>query len=135
MPSMDTVGVSLADAAHALFAKALTDPSHPQPRAINTDKAKCFPPALHESEEEGVLRKRCRHRPVQYLKNILERDHRTIKKKTRAKQHFRQFSCARKMIQGYEGMHKIRKGQVRWVKKGDIRGQSQLIDCVFSLAA
>jgi transposase, IS6 family len=87
-----------ADAAKALFAKALADPSHPQPRVINTDQAKCYPAALHESKEEGVLRKRCRHRPVQYLNNILEQDHRAIKKRIRAKQHFRQFGCARKTI-------------------------------------
>ena len=53
-----------ADAAKALFAKALADASHPQPRVINTDQARCYPAALHESKEEGVLRKRCRHRPV-----------------------------------------------------------------------
>ena len=122
-----------ADAAKALFAKALADPSHPQPRVINTDKAKCYPPAIDESKEEGVLRKRCRHRPVQYLNNILEQDHRTIKKRIRAKQHFRQFSCARRTIQGYEAMHKIRKGQVRWVRKGDVRTQNRFIDRVFGL--
>ena len=122
-----------ADAAKALFAKALADPSHPQPRVINTDKAKCYPPTIDESKEEGVLRKRCRHRPVQYLNNILEQDHRTIKKRIRAKQHFRQFSCARRTIQGYEAMHKIRKGQVRWVRKGDVRTQNRFIDRVFGL--
>jgi transposase-like protein len=83
------------------------------PRVINTDKAKCYPAALHESKEEGILRKRCRHRPVQYLNNILEQDHRAIKKRIRANQHFRQFGCARRTIQGYEVIHKIRKGQVR----------------------
>src|SRR5205807_643526 len=85
-----------ADAAKALLAKALADPSHPQPRVINTDKAKCYPSAVDESKGEGVLRKRCRHRPVQYLNNILEQDHRAIKKRIRAKQHFRQFGCARR---------------------------------------
>jgi transposase-like protein len=69
-------------AAQALFAKALADPSHPQPRVINTNQAKCYPPAIRESKEEGVLRKRCRHRPVQYLNNILEQDHRSIKKRS-----------------------------------------------------
>jgi len=34
---------SSADAARRWFAKALADPSHPQPRVINTDKAKCYP--------------------------------------------------------------------------------------------
>jgi transposase, IS6 family len=124
-----------AEAAKALFAKALADPSHPQPRVINTDKAKCYPPAILESKEEGVLRKRCRHRPVQYLNNILEQDHRAIKKRIRAKQHFREFSCARRTIQGYETMHKIRKGQVRRVTKGAIRLQNGFIDRTFGLAA
>jgi transposase-like protein len=118
-----------------LFAKALADASHPQLRVINTDKAECCPRAISESQDEGVLRPRCRHRPVQYLNNILEQDHRAIKKKMRAKQHFRQFSCARRTIQGYEVMHKIRKGQVRCVKKGDIRAQNHFIHWVFGLAA
>ena len=39
-----------ADTAKALFAKALADLSHPQPRVINTDKARCYPPAVHESK-------------------------------------------------------------------------------------
>jgi transposase-like protein len=106
-----------AAAAKALLAKALADASHLQPRVINTDRAKCYPSAIDESQGEGVLRKRCRHRPVQYLNNILEQDLRAIKERIRAKQHFRQFSCARRTIQGYEVIHKIRKGQVRWVKR------------------
>src|SRR5207253_757034 len=121
-----------AAAAKALLAKGLADPSHPQPRVINTDKAKCYPSAVDESKGEGVLRKRCRHRPVQYLNNILEQDHRAIKKRIRAKQHFRQFGCARRTIQGYEVIHKTRKGQVRWVKKGDVLAQNQFIDRVLA---
>jgi len=124
-----------ADAARALLAQALADLSHLQPRVINADKAKSYPPAIGESKEEGVLRRRCRHRPVQYLNNILEQDHRVTKKRIRAKQHFRQFSCARRTIQGYEAMHKIRKGQVRWVGKCDVRAQNRFIDRVFGLTA
>ena len=124
-----------AHAAKALLAKALADPSHPQLRVINTDKAKCYPPAIYESKEEGVLRRRCRHRPIQYLNHILEQDHRAIKKRIRAKQHYRQFGCAQRTIQGYEARHKVRKGQVRWVKRGDIRAQNRFIDRAFGLAA
>ncbi len=124
-----------ADATKALLAKALTDPSHPQPRVINTDKAKCYPPSILEPREEGALRKRCRHRPVQYLNNILEQDHRAIKKQISAQQHFRLVGSARRTIPGYEVMHKIRKGQVQPVKKGDIRGQTRFINRVFCLAA
>jgi transposase-like protein len=127
--------VRSADAAKRLFSKALADPAHPQPRVINTDKANCYPPAILKSKEEGVLRRRCHHRPVQYLNNILEQDHRAIKKRIRAKQHFREFTCAWRTIQGYEAMHRIRKGQVRRVIKGDIRAQNRFIDQVFGVAA
>ena len=102
---------------------------------INTDKAKCYAPAILESKAEAILRRRCRHRPVQYLNNILEQDHRAIKKRIRAKQHFRQLGCARRTIQGYEAMHRIRKGQVRWVQKGDVRARNRFIDRTFGLAA
>jgi hypothetical protein len=32
-------------------------------------------------------------------------------------------------------MHKIRKGQVRWVKKGNVRAQNRFIDRAFGLVA
>ena len=104
-----------ADAAKRLFRKALSDPSHPQPRVINTDLAPIYGSAIPDIKKEGTLRRRCRHRPVQYLNNILEQDHRAIKRRVNAKQGFREFQAARRTIQGYEAMNMIRKGQVRWV--------------------
>ena len=54
----------LRDAATAtrLFRKALTDPSHPQPRVINTDQARLYGSAISGVKKEGLLRRRCRHR-------------------------------------------------------------------------
>src|ERR1017187_10334489 len=86
-------------------------------------------------KEEGTLRRRCRHRPVQYLNNILEQDHRAIKRRVKAKQSFREFRAARRAIEGYEAMHMIRKGQAPWVSDDDIRKQNQFIDQLFDLAA
>src|SRR5664280_2875664 len=43
-------------------------------------------------------------RPVQYLNNILEQDHRAIKRRVNAKQGFREFQAARRTIQGYEAI-------------------------------
>ena len=60
-----------AGAARRLFRKALTDPSHPQPRVINTDQARLYGSAISGLKKEGILRRRCRHRPVQYLNNIV----------------------------------------------------------------
>jgi IS6 family transposase len=124
-----------ADAAKRLFRKALKDQSHPQPRVINTDLAPIYPSAIAAIKKEGTLRGRCRHRPVQYLNNIIEQDHRAIKRRVNAKQGFREFHAARRTIQGYEAIHMLRKGQVRWVSGTDVRRQNQFINKVFELAA
>src|SRR5215471_8548552 len=87
------------------------------------------------SKEEGILRRRCRHRPVQYLNNILEQNHRALKRRVKAKQNFREFQAARRTIEGYEAMHMIRKGQARWVSGNDVRKQNQFIDKLFNLPA
>jgi DDE domain len=48
---------------------------------------------------------------VQYLNNVLEQDHRAIKRRVRASQHFRSFLGAWRTTAGYEAIHMIRKGQ------------------------
>ena len=124
-----------AAAAKRLFRQALSDPSHPQPRVINTDQARLYGSAIPGVKEEGILRRRCRHRPVQYFNNILEQEHRAIKRQVKAKQDFREFLAARRTIEGYEAMHMIRKGQVRWVSGSDVRRQIQFINKLFGVAA
>ena len=68
--AIDSAG---ATAKH-LFRKALTDPSHPRPRVINTDRARLYGSAIARMKKEGILQRRCRHRPVQYLNNIVEQE-------------------------------------------------------------
>jgi transposase-like protein len=48
---------------------------------------------------------------VQYLNNLLEQDHRAIKRLINASQHFHSFWCAWRAIAGYEAIHMIRKGK------------------------
>ena len=93
--------------------KALGGENHPAPRVINTDKHAAYPPAIAELKAGGVLDENSKHRPraVQYLNNILEQDHRAIKRRVRASQHFRLFWEAWRTIAGYEAIHMIRKGQ------------------------
>ena len=124
-----------AAAVKRLFREALSSPSHPQPRVINTDQARLYGSAIPAVKKEGTLRARCRHRPVQYLNNILEQDHRAIKRRVKAKQGFREFHAARRIIQGYEAMHMMRKGQVRWVSGSDVWWQNQFINRLFEVAA
>lgn len=124
-----------ADAAKRLFRKALSVASHEQPRIINTDLAPIYNSAIPAIKKEGMLRRSCRHRPVQYLNNILEQDHRAIKRRVNAKQGFRQFQAARRTIQGYEAINMMRKGQVRWVKGNDVGCQIRFIGKLFGLVA
>jgi transposase-like protein len=123
-----------AEGAKCLFRKALSRPSHPQPRVINTDLAPIYGSAIPDIKKEGTLRSRCRHRPVQYLNNILEQDHRAIKRRVQAKQGFREFQAAGRTLQGYEAMNMIRKGQIRWVSGNDVLRQIRFIKKLFDLA-
>jgi transposase-like protein len=53
--------------------------------------------------------------PSPYLNNIIEQDHRFIKKRIAASLGFRSAEGARRPMEGYEAMHLIRKGQIRWL--------------------
>src|ERR1700757_3229022 len=105
-------------AAKRFLAKALGGANHPHPRVINTDKDAAYPPAIVQLKAEDVLEENCGHRPVQYLNNVLEQDHRAIKRRVRASQHFRSFWAARRTLAGYEAVHMIRKGQACWSAAG-----------------
>ena len=48
---------------------------------------------------------------------------------------FRSAEGACRTIEGYEAMHAIRKGQIRWVAKGDPVGQRLFIHNIFGVAA
>ena len=50
-------------------------------------------------------------RQSKYLNNLVEQDHRAIKRRTRPTLGFKDFHCAAKIIAGVELMHMIRKGQ------------------------
>jgi len=63
-----------------------------------------------------------------------EQDHRFIKKRIAASLWFRSVDGALNTMAGYEAMHMIRKGQIRWLPKGDTVGQVQFVNHIFGLA-
>jgi len=69
------------------------------------------------------------------LNNIIEQDHRFIKKLVRSGMGFRTFHSAWRTLKGYEIMNTIRKGQVENIRKGEILKQKQFIENLFSHAA
>ena len=123
------------EAARRFFQKALAAPGHPRPRVITVDGNPSYPTVIQELKRAGMLGRRCRCHPVRYLNNIVEQDHRAIKRRINAKLGFRSFDGAWRTIQGYEAIHMIRKGQVRWLPKGDVVEQVQFINATLGLAA
>src|SRR6202795_4497715 len=81
------------------------------PRVINTDGHAAYPPAIAQLKSEGTLDSGCRHRLVPYLNNVLEQDHRAIKRRVNASQGFRSFWAAWRTFAGHETLQMIRKGQ------------------------
>jgi hypothetical protein len=45
------------------------------------------------------------------------------------------FSTAERTLQGYEAMHRLRKGQIEGFAKGDVLTQNRVINQMFGLAA
>jgi transposase-like protein len=52
------------------------------PRVINVDQNPAFPVAVEALKEEGILPRRVRLRQCKYFNNVVEQDHRTVKKRT-----------------------------------------------------
>jgi IS6 family transposase len=103
--------------------KALSDQSvgtaAPSRAASRQHRQACgLPAAIVQLKDEGVLEENCQHRPVQYLNNVLEQDHRAIKRRINASQHFRSFWELGARRAGYEAIHMIRKGQACWSAMG-----------------
>ena len=107
----------------------------PRPRVINVDGHPAYASAVAELKQTDALGRRCRCRTAPYPNNIIEQDHRFIKKRITASLGFRSVEGACRTIEGYEAMHAIRKGQVRWVAKGDPIAQRQFIHTIFGIAA
>ena len=120
------------ESAQSLFHRAIRHGA-PRRRVINTDLAPTYPTAIAGLQRSGDLPRHCRHRPVQYLNNIVEQDHRFVKKRVVAKQGFRAFGSARRTVDGYEAIHRMRKGQVRWLPARDIVRHNLYIDRLFGL--
>jgi transposase-like protein len=122
-----------AAAAKRFFQKALRSPGHPRPRVINVDGNPSYPKVITELKRTGELGRSCRCRPVRYLNNVVEQDHRAVKRRVRAMQGFRAFDSAWRAIQGIETVNMIRKGQVRWLANYDIPGQAAFVGRLFGL--
>jgi IS6 family transposase len=135
--TIDFLLTAKRDAAGAkrFFRKALRTAGNPSPRVVNVDKNPAHPAALVALQEERLLSRRVRLRQCKYLNNIIEQDHRTVKKRLWLAKGYGSFQSAWRTLQGIETMHMINKGRVRWLAKGDAFGQAHFVASLFGISA
>jgi IS6 family transposase len=124
-----------APAAKRFFAKAFGASHTVTPRVITVDKNAAYPKAHKELKTAGGFPEPCELRKSKYLNNLIEQDHRFLKRLVKPGLGFFSFETAKKTLQGYEVMNMIREGQVHGVEKGDIPGQISFIASLFGLVA
>ena len=80
------------------------------PETVTIDKSGANLAALHAVNAERDTPIKIRQ--VKYLNNVVEQDHRAIKRIIRPMLGFKDFRCARVILSGIEIMHMIAKGQM-----------------------
>jgi IS6 family transposase len=124
-----------AKAAQRFLKKALKVRHTSTPRVINVDKNAAYPAAMDDLKAEKALPEETELRPVKYLNNMIEQDHRRIKRLVKPGLGFGSFNTARRTLKGYEAMAMIRKGQIQNVARNDVTGQISFIHQIFGIAA
>ena len=122
-------------AAKRFLRRAIGASGNGMPRVMNVDKNPAYPSAVEALKAEGAIPQRIALRQCKYLNNVIEQDHRTVKKRVWLAKGYGSFQSAWRTIQGIETVHMIRKGRVRWLAKEDASGQALFIAGLFGLAA
>ena len=104
-------------AARTFFERAMD--LHGVPEKVTIDKSGANTAAIKSLQADSGLP--IEMRQSKYLNNLIEQDHRAVKRITRPMLGFKTFRCARILIASIEVMHMIRKGQL-----GDIKDRSSL---------
>ncbi|MBU4642336.1 IS6 family transposase [Bacillus toyonensis] len=99
-------------AAKRFFKKALAASHICKPRVITVDKNLAYPVAIQGLKEEKRMPEGIQIRQVKYLNNIVEQDHRFIKKRVRSMLGFKSYETATSILGGVEAMHMMKKRQL-----------------------
>jgi len=122
-------------AAKRFFKKMMRADHRRLPLSISVDKNAAYPEAFSSSRVDKTLPSDCQLRRVKYLNNVIEQDHRFVKKKVRAAQCFKRFQTAERTLEGIEAINMMRKGQVKRLAGSDAQGQAKFVASLFLLAA
>lgn len=120
-------------AATRFFRKVLKAQHTQAPRVVNVDKNAAYPVAMDALKEDEMIAAETELRQSKYLNNIVEQDHRHIKRIVRPMMGFKSFNSARRTLSGIEAMNMIRKGQVKGIEQGDSVSQARFVESIFGI--
>jgi transposase, IS6 family len=121
-------------AAKRFLKKALAFSYVSRPRVITVDKNPAYPIAIEELKEEKKMPEGIQIRQVKYLNNIVEQDHRFIKRRVLPMLGFKSFDTAISILSGVEAMHMIKKEQID-LRDQSVQNQKEFIHQLFGIAA
>lgn len=122
--------------AAARFFRKVLKAGHTQvPRVVNVDQNAAYPKAIETLKNEKTLPKAVELRHNKYLNNVIEQDHRNVKRIVKPMMGFKSFNSARRTLRGIEAINMIRKGQVSGIEQGRSVSQAKLIEELFGVIA
>ena len=83
-----------------------------KPRIINIDKSGANTAGIKTWNKRNLTSNKIKIRRVKYLNNIVEQDHRSIKRRIAISTGFKEFESAQRTLAGIEIINIIRKGQI-----------------------
>jgi len=90
---------------------------------------------MEQLKADETMAEKTELRQIKYLNNIIEQDHRNIKRIVKPMMGLKSFHSARRTLSGIEAMNMIRKGQVKGIRKGDNVTQAKFIEEIFGVSA
>ncbi len=105
-----------------------------RPRVITVDKNLAYPVAIQQLKNEKKMPEGIQIRQVKYLNNIVEQDHRFIKRRVLPILGFNSFDTATSILSGVEAMHMIKKEQID-LRDQSVQNQKEFIHQLFGLTA
>ena len=122
-------------AAVRFFHKVLKAQHTQAPRAITVDKNAAYPVAIETLKADETLTAETQLRQSKYLNNVIEQEHRNIKRIVKPMMGFKSFNTARRTLSGIEAMDMIRKGQVEGISIGYSLSQAKFVAEIFGVSA
>jgi putative transposase len=111
-------------AARRYFEKSIAQNGAPETVTIDKSGANLAALEAISADRETPIK----IRQSKYLNNLVEQDHRAIKRRTRPMLGFKTFRCARILLAGIELMHMIAKGQMKFARAAHPSAADQFYD-------